>query len=247
MKMYRVISLIVLLALALSLKLVAQPTANPQRLAPVAATQVAVATNATPLWLGPQYQTPAESFDSIQGYPWKDVPRGLQTFGNVPLNIGGMICVGDESKSGLRFPEQALELRIGQKCKAIYLYHTAFSKSAEGAAIVQAVFRYQNGVSVTNDISYGVHVRDWYLRRGDVETLKDANSKMVWRGVNSTSRSVPPSQLRFFITEIVNQHPEVPLLYLDLYSARQKSTYCLLAITTGPAGLLKVEPAIEKN
>jgi hypothetical protein len=245
MKTHQSISIIVLLALALSPRLGAQTAGNPQFVISVSENRREGATNT--IWLGPKYQTPADKFDSIEKYPWKDVPRGKQTFGNVPLYIGGMICTWGESnaRNGLNFPEQVTGLRIGQKCEAIYLYHTAFSKSGEGTAIVQAVFRYKNNVSVTNDLCYGVHVRDWFLRRGDIEVLKDAKSKMVWRGVNSTSRSVPPSQLRFFITEIVNQHPEVPLLSLDLYSARQESTYCLLAITTGPAGLLKVDPQIQ--
>ena len=245
MKTHQVISIIILLLLALSPGLVAQTAANQQPFIPVSDSQAPGATNT--IWLGPKYQTPAEKFDSIEKYPWKDVPRGKQTFGNVPLYIGGMICTWGESnaRSGLKFPEEVTGLRIGKNCEAIYFYHTAFSKSDEGTAIVQAVFRYKNNVSVTNDLCYGVHVRDWFLRRGDVETLKDAKSKMVWRGVNSTSRSTPPSQLRFFITELVNQHPDVPLLYLDLYSTKQKSTYCLLAITTGPAGLLKVEPQVQ--
>jgi hypothetical protein len=219
----------------------ADPPASPA--APPAAVSIS---NGIPIDLTRYYQTPASVFDQIEKYPWRDVPRGFQTFGNVPLAIGGMMCLWGDSnaKKGLVFPEQVQGIRVGRKFGALYLYHTAFSRSPDGTAVAQLVFRYANGTSATNDICYGMHVRDWFLRSSDSEELKDPKSKMVWHGKTSTS---PPNQLRFFITEFVNPKPSLEVATVDLFSLKEKTASCILAMTTGPAELLRVEPPTFKE
>jgi hypothetical protein len=52
------------------------------------------------------YQIPASVFERIRSHPWRVVPRGSQTLANVPLAIGGMLCLwGEENaKVGQAYP-----------------------------------------------------------------------------------------------------------------------------------------------
>jgi hypothetical protein len=219
--------------------------------APSAVPQVAAAVphGGDPIDLTRYYQTPAASFDRIEKYPWRDVPRGLQKFGNVPLEIGGMICLWGESnaKGGLVFPEQLQGIQVSRKFDAFYLYHTSFAHSPEGAPVAQLVFRYGDGTAHTNEIQYGTHVRHWGWQRGEVAELNDPKSKMVWWGNNSTSRPDRPRLLRFFITEFPNPKPAVEVTTIDLFSSKQRTASCILAMTTGPAELLRVGPELTTN
>lgn len=221
-----------------------QSLTNPPSAPAVPPTQVAGNHETKPIDLTKYYTTPASYFDQIENYPWRDVPRGAQTFGHVPLDIGGMICLwgGSNAKRGAVFPEQVTGIAVTRKFDALYLYHAAFSSSPDGTPVAELVFRYDDGTSFTNAICYGTHVRDWYEKKGEPEWLTDSKSKVVWRGVNSTSRSVPPSMLRFFITEIANPKPLVVVTTIDLFSLKTKTAPCMLAMTTGPAQLLRVEP-----
>ncbi len=204
----------------------------------------AVIQGGDPIDLTRYYQTPASRFDQIEKYPWRDCPRGLQKFGNVPLAIGGMICLWGESnaKGGLVFPEQLQGIQVSRKFDAFYLYHTSFAHSPEGAPVAQLVFRYGDGTALTNEIRYGMHVRHWGWQQGEVAELNDPKSKMVWWGTNSTSRPDRPRLLRFFITEFPNPKQALEVTTIDLFSSKQKTASCILAMTTGPADLLRVEP-----
>jgi hypothetical protein len=101
------------------------------------------------------------------------------------------------------------------------------------------VFRYADGASATNDIRFGEHVWDWAQRKNDTEDLLDDKSLMVWRGTNWMSNSRPLSRLRFFITEFQNPKPASSVTSIDLFSLKTKSASCVLAMTAGPANLLR--------
>ncbi|MEI8380450.1 MAG: hypothetical protein WCJ09_09990 [Planctomycetota bacterium] len=204
--------------------------------------KVAANTPPEPLDLTTRYQTPATAFDRIKDFPWRDVPRNTQTFGNVPLEIGGMICLwGEENaKRGVKFPEEAKGIPVARKFDSLYLYHSGFFCSGSGSAVAKVVFQYADGSSATSELVDGTHLQDWFGGQ-EVPVLKDPNSKMVWRGVNSMSTKTPPAQIRFFITEISNPRPADEITTIDLVSAKGKAAYVILAMTTGPAKLLKVD------
>ena len=204
---------------------------------------VAVNTALEPLDLTSRYQRPASDFDGIRGVPWRDVPRNRQLFGNIPLEIGGLICLwGEENaKRGLKFPEEVKGIPVARKFDSLYLYHAGFYCSGDGSAVAKLALQYADGSSAVIELVDGTHLLDWF---GGLETpvLKDPDSKMVWRGVNSMSTKTPPGQIRFFITEIPNMRPLDEVSTIDLMSAKGKAASVILAMTTGPAKQLKVEP-----
>ena len=110
-----------------------------------------------------------------------------------------------------------------------------------GSAVAKLAMQYADGSSAVIELIDGTHLHDWF---GGLETpvLKDPDSKMVWRGVNSMSTKTPPGQIRFFITEIPNMRPLDEVSTIDLTSAKGKAASVILAMTTGPAKQLKVEP-----
>ncbi len=105
---------------------------------------------AHPLDLTRFYHTPASRFEKIRSHPWRAVPRGSQTLGNVPL----------------------------------------------------------------------------------------AMSQMVWRDKHPDNDA---AKLRFFITPVPNPRPALEVKSISLVSAKGNSAACILAMTTGPAGLLRVD------
>ena len=68
----------------------------------------------------------------------------------------------------------------------------------------------------------------------------DNSLDTVWKGTNSASRSVPPSTLRFYMTELANPKSSVAVTSIDVYSLKTKTSPCIMAMTAGPAELLKV-------
>jgi len=66
-----------------------------------------------PLDLTGFYLMTASQFERIRSHPWGVVPRGSQTFCNVPLAIGGMLCLWGEAnaKSGQPYSSWATRAR----------------------------------------------------------------------------------------------------------------------------------------
>ncbi len=69
---------------------------------------------------------------------------------------------------------------------------------------------------------------------------------MVWRGDHPDSNPGFPIKLRFFVTSITNPRPSLEVISISLVSAKGNSAGCILAMTTGPADLLKVEKSDGK-
>jgi hypothetical protein len=204
---------------------------------------------AKPLDLTGSYQTPASAFERITSFPWRAVPRGSNTFGNVPLAIDGMICLWGEAnaKNGMVFPEKVDDIPVGRKFDTLYVYHATFYSSRDGSPVYHLTFQYENGTSSMTTICYGAHVRDWYQPLTErVSELTDSKSKMVWRGDNPDSKANNPIKLRFFITSITNPWPKLEVKSISLASAKGNSAGCILAMTTGPDDLLQVDKPAGK-
>jgi hypothetical protein len=199
-----------------------------------------------PLDLTPAYQTLAAQFAKPQKFPWPAVPRGSKTFGNIPLAIDGRICLwgATNAKLGLVFPEKAKDIPVRRKFSALYVYHAAFIISPDESPIYHVILDYADGTSSKTTICYGTHVRDWHRFRGEaVSELGDPNSKAVWTGDHPDAANV---KLRFFITTIVNPSPRIEVKSIGLASAKGNSAGCILAMTTGPDKLLKVDAPKDK-
>ena len=197
--------------------------------------------SAQPLDLSRTYRATFERWEK-SSFPWRAVPRGPLTLGNVPLDIGGMLPLWGEAnaKRNMVYSERADDIPVNRKFETLYVYHATFFTSAEGAPVYDLNLLYADDSPTTITVCFGTHVRDWYqLPNERTSELADPQSKMVWRGEHPDQ---PPIRLRFFITAIPNPKPALELKSLSLVSAKGNSAGCILAITTGAAGLLKVEP-----
>jgi hypothetical protein len=206
----------------------------------------AVGEAAQPLDLTRFYHTPASVFEKITAYPWRAVPRGSQTLGNVPLAIDGMICLWGEAnaKGGQSFAEKVDDIPVSRKFDTLYVYHAAFYSSRDGVPVYHLTLHYEDGTSSMTTLCYGAHLRDWWQTAAEqVNELIDSKSKMVWRSANPDNAAV---KLRFFITPIPNPKPLQEVKSISLVSAKGNSAGCILAMTTGPADLLTVEKSSDK-
>lgn len=194
-----------------------------------------------------KFLQPIEEIVKSDRFPWRDVPRGEVVLGNVPLKIDGIITLWGESnaKRGMLMPEAIPGIPVARKFEAIYVYQTAFFSAPDGTPIAKLVFQYADGTSAESQICYGTHVRDWYQPKGGPEELIDPKSKLVWSGPNSLAPASNPNQLQLFIAELPNPHPENKVNEIDVVSMKGPAAICIMAMTTGPAGLLKVEPQAE--
>jgi hypothetical protein len=213
-------------------------------LKPVPARAAAPGPPAEPLDLTGFYQVPGSQFEKIRSHPWRAVPIGSQTLGNVPLEIGGMFFLWGEAnaKSGAAYAEKVDDIPVKRTFDTLYIYHATFYTSRDGSPVYHLTFQYTNGTSSMTTICYGAHVRDWFQTPDErVTELTDSKSKTVWRANNPDSKADWLLKLRFFITAITNPRPDLEVKSISVSSAKGNSAACILAMTTGPADLLKVD------
>ena len=217
----------------------------PSSPAPAATPPQSVAGNTAgePIDLKGRYLVPIEKLIKSERFPWRDVPRGTTTLGNVPLQIDGFICLWGSANAerGMVYPETVDGIPVARKFDAFYLYHTTFFGASDGTPVAKLIFRYQDGTFAENEICFGTHVRDWWQDPAGPKELTDLKSKLVWSAANSMAPANRPNQLQFFITEITNPHPEFEVATIDLASLKATPALCIMAMTTGPEGLLNVE------
>lgn len=199
-------------------------------------------THAAPVNLAANYTTPAFYFDKITRFPaWKTVPRGYQVFDNVPLEIGGMMCLWGEAnatKLKIVFPEKIPDIALNQKFETLYVYHGAFFTAPEGTPVCEVVFHYEDGSSATNQLLYGADILDWVTDHPSTVTGPGAaRSKLAWVGGSFSTNSVRP--LRFCLTAVENPQPSLRVETVDLCSCKSRVAACIMAMTAGRAGLMK--------
>src|SRR6266404_6463901 len=136
-----------------------KPLGSPSQVARSAGSAIEQSSN--PVDLRPFYDKD-DSFDSPGC--WQAVPRGLQTLGNVPFKIAGLIQLWGEGPAGIgrNYRESVEGIPATGKFQAIYVLHGSSFTTAEGTSIAEVVFRYADGSSATNSILYGTDVRDWW-------------------------------------------------------------------------------------
>lgn len=194
---------------------------------------------AIPLDLTDFYGTLAAKFDESTRYPaWKVVPRGKQTFLNVPLQIGGNLALWGQANTnnGQVFREEVKGIPVKRTFESLYIYHAAFHQSPDGTRVYDVVFNFSDGSSENEPILYGDDVRDWYYFPRTEAVPLDPRSKLAWHGYYSDENVVQP--LRFCLTAIENPKPNLEVVSIDLVSCKENSAGCIMAITTGKAGLI---------
>jgi hypothetical protein len=199
-----------------------------------------------PLDLKRYYGMKAEHFDTVKQYPWPAAPRGSQKFAGVPLEIGGSFSLwGEENaKRGMKFPEEFQGIPVGRAFETLYVYHTSYFEAPAGTAICEVRFQYDDGTSESDQIVAGSDVRDWFQNADDKNPGPTAKrSTLAWSGEGLASGR--PQKIRFFLTAIANPQPEKTVTTIDLVSTKTRSASNILAMTTGKAGLMKVERRAE--
>jgi hypothetical protein len=193
---------------------------------------------ATPVDLTSYYGAPASAFENSPSF-WGKLPWEFQVFRHVPLQIDGIMYLWGEgnAKMGNDFPEQILGIAVNQRFETLYVYHCTFFGSPKNTPVYDLVFRYDNGDSATNTIRYGVDTLDFNTPGKRTVPPSSPNTKVGWVGSSFTPDGRRP--LLFSLTAIKNPQPSLKVASIDLFSCKKQSAGVILAMTTGPSGLMK--------
>jgi hypothetical protein len=234
----------VALAIVAALLLTAWGAANTR-----AATLEKVGANPMEQRLNPVDLTPFYDKDPSFDGPgcWQAVPRGLQTIANVPFNIAGIIQLWGQGPAGIgrNYRERVEGIPVAGMFQTLYILHGSSFTTRAGTPIAQVVFRYSDGSSLTNSILYGIDSRDWWEPLAEHDPLPtNSASKIVWR---CDHPSLPDwvKSLRLFGTGLANPKPESEVKTVDLFSTKSPTAWVVLAITSGPRDVLKVDSRAE--
>ena len=212
--------------------------------APPRSSLVPKATNSLPL--AGFYDMPSASFAGDNTFAWPGIPRDLQTFSNVRINIDGATILGGGTgaQQNYHYREKVTGIPMNRKFESLYLYHFTMWSDSPGAPVYDLVMNYEDGSSSTNVIKYATDIFDFYAPPNDATEPSGTNSVVAWRGY-FTVASGANQALRTFLTELKNPKPSVLVISLDIYSRKNKSAGCVLGITTGPPGLIHNAKAVK--
>jgi hypothetical protein len=193
---------------------------------------------ATPVDLTSYYGAPASAFEDSSGF-WAEIPWEFQVFRHVPLQIDGIIYLwgAGNAKSGAVYPEEVTGIAVNQKFETLYVYHCTFYGSPKNTPVYDLVFRYEDGDSATNTIRYGVDTIDFNTAGKRTAPPSSPNTKVGWVGSSFTTDGKRP--LLFSLTAIKNPRPTIKVASIDLFSSKNQSAGIILAMTAGPAGMMK--------
>jgi hypothetical protein len=196
--------------------------------------------------LKPYYSGLAKDFEKATRFPWKWVPRGSQTFANVPLDIGGRICLWGERNANVNgqvFPEKVEGIAIDREFETLFIYHCTFFESPQGTPVYELVFHYEDNTSASDTIRYLDDVRDWYCYPDEKQPGPTSDrSALAWHGATIIENGANPGDiqsLQFCLTAIENPHPDRKVKSVDLVSSKNQSAGCILAMTLGKSTLMR--------
>jgi hypothetical protein len=100
------------------------------------------------------------------------------------------------------------------------------------------VLRYEDGSSATNTLSFGADILDWMVSANEapLRTPYATNSEVAWDGGQFSETQ--KNRLRFCLTALNNPYPDRLVATVDLISCKTRTIPFVLAMTTGPAGLM---------
>src|SRR5262245_49859543 len=207
---------------------------------------VAPGNSATPLDLSKFCQLKAADFDKSTQHPWPVVPRGRQTLAGVPVEIpGAMMLFGQRNADrGQKYPESIAGIPCGKKFSTLYLLHGTFYEGAKGEPSFEVVLNYQGGEKQAEAILCGDDTRNWFIPAGEKTPGPSAKrSTLAWTGKGKFNQR--DQSIGFCLTAIENKNPDRLVTTIDFVSSKKQAAGCILAITVGPAGLLK--PPSDKS
>jgi hypothetical protein len=176
------------------------------------------------------------------GFPgWKTMPAGHQVFRNVPFDIGGELHLwglGRATNGFSPYPEIISGIAVNRKFETLYIYHCAHFKTPAGTPVCKVVLHYENGAAATNALCYGEDMIDW-LVGGNEQPMKApraGRSKIAF--VGGQFSDTEKNRVRFCLTAVPNPHPDWNVTTVDAVSCKTRVAPILMAMTTGPAGLM---------
>lgn len=196
---------------------------------------------AQPVDLSGKYNFPIQTLTNYNFLAWKTMPAGRQVFHHVPFDIGGEIRLWGEGRNPNHSspnPETAADIAVSRQFETLYVYHCAHFKMPGGTPVCKVVFRYADGSAATNALRYGADMLDWLASTHEEPMLTPyaTNSMLAWVGGQYSETN--QTRLRFCMTALPNPHPGRTVATVDLVSTKTKVVPIILALTTGPAGLM---------
>lgn len=165
---------------------------------------------------------------------------GRQVFDGVPFDVRGSALVfGQDEYNFGRYraadssavPSQPdiMGVTIGRKFDELHLLHACRWADVAGQTIANIRLHYEDGTYKDLPIGYAVHVLDQQrLPTEEVETLRDADSKIIWR--NPTLNRLHAT-FRLFKSRLLNPCREKVVSRLDILSTRKLASYEMFAAT----------------
>lgn len=197
---------------------------------------------AKPVDLTSKYPVPLSALTNSGWLAMKTIPVGHQVFHHVPFDIGGELHLwgyGRSTNNTSPYPERITDIEANRQFETLYVYHGSYYKTPEGTPVCKVVLRYEDGTSATNTLKFGADILDWMVGSHEepLNTPYATNSMLAWVGGQFSENQ--KNRLRFCMTALDNPHPDRTVGTIDLISCKTMTVPIILAMTTGPAGLMK--------
>lgn len=176
----------------------------------------------------------------IEGNDLKSLPRGEQTFNNVPFEIGKKL-LQTRPKVIDKLPEKIEGLEIKKTISKLHILQACtFGNAAEGdplhcpegKEIGEYVVHYADGTTAKIPIVYGKHVRDWCSQESKVD-----DAQLAWEGENEFTKQRDNMKIRLYQSVWTNPNPDKRIDSLDLISFHDKTPcgpFCVALTAEGP-------------
>lgn len=178
-------------------------------------------------------------WDTIKpGTSWDAVPKGRQTFADVPFDLGGIVELSGLGalRADRQFPTRVEGIPIGGRVGALHVIHGTAYDAPDGTPIGKLVLHYSDGQTRDLPLRYGVHGRNWWVERSEKSAaISDPGSRVAWTGT-SPETDANGVTLRLFQTRFVNPRPEQLVQSLDVVSLLARATPVILAVTVEASG-----------
>jgi hypothetical protein len=184
----------------------------------------------------------AHEVTSAESRRWQaDVPHGTQVLNGVTF-----VCDGAVRTAGLRgrkYPGAVLGIPIHRRGTMIHLLQSAENMPGNpiGSVYGRLRFHFGNGESRDTYLRFGVHGRDWFqLRRQLDQGVSDPNTEVAWVAQKQDKNVF----VRLFHTALENPFPKEKITTVDAISPLGEGNLLLFAVSIDTSAV-KLKPAAE--
>lgn len=192
-----------------------------------------------PLDLSKQANEPFEDKQAGDGQGWMDegpgrdlraLPKGKQTFLEIPFTIGDQcVIVENRARLGRTLPE-SIAIPIGQKLAGMVFIHTQNQTCdistpwfCNMTCLGHYQIHYEDGTYLLHPLRYGVNIGKW-----DTQGQHTYENTVAWRG--QTALGYP---ITLYLDEWINPYPEKTIARMDFCATKRPrpTRLALLAAT----------------